>query len=130
VVGRHRDRLGLNSADAPGVPTRRRGSLSPVSLPSYLSDAPGGCSLTVRVVPRAGRSQIAGERGQALLVRLAAPPVEGAANEALVAFLADALDVPRRAVAILSGERSRDKRLRVEGMTAAVAAARLGARPC
>jgi uncharacterized protein (TIGR00251 family) len=108
----------------------RRGFPSPVSLPSYLSDAPGGCWLTVRVIPRAGRSEVAGERGQALVVRLAAPPVEGAANVALVSFLAAALDVPRRAVVIVSGERSRDKRLRVEGVTAAVAAARLRARPC
>jgi uncharacterized protein YggU (UPF0235/DUF167 family) len=58
-------------------------------------------------------------------VRLAAPPVEGAANEALVAFVAKWLAVPRRAVRILSGERSRRKRLAVDGVSADLVRARL-----
>lgn len=114
------------------VPAGRRAlnprpQCSPVSLPTYVDEAPGGCSVSVRVVPRAARQEIAGLRGSSLLVRLSAPPVEGAANEALVAFLADTLRVPRRAVILVSGERSRDKRLRIEGLDAAEAAARLGA---
>ncbi len=56
-------------------------------------------------------------RDNALLVRLAAPPVEGAANDALIAFLADRLRVPRRAVQIVSGERGRQKRVAVAGAT-------------
>jgi len=56
-----------------------------------------------------------GLRGDAVLIRLAAPPVEGAANEALIAFLSEALGVPRRSIAIVSGEKSRDKRVRIEG---------------
>jgi uncharacterized protein (TIGR00251 family) len=63
-----------------------------------------------------------------LLVRLHAPPVEGAANAELVALLAAALAVPRAAVSIVSGERSRDKRVRVSGIDRATAEIRLGTR--
>jgi uncharacterized protein (TIGR00251 family) len=70
----------------------------------------------IRVVPRAGRSGVAGLRDGAVLVRLAAAPVDGAANEELIAVLAKALDVPRRDIVIVSGERSRLKRLRVADM--------------
>ena len=81
--------------------------------------------ISVRVIPRAGKSGIAGLRGDALLVRLHAPPVDGAANDELIAVLARALAVPRRAVSIASGERSRQKSVRVSGIDAATAAARL-----
>ncbi len=74
-------------------------------------------TMLVRVIPRAGRSAIAGFRGGALLVRLAAAPVEGAANDALVAFIADRLGCRRQDIAIVSGGKSRDKRLRVAGLT-------------
>ena len=74
--------------------------------------------LAVRVIPRARKTEIAGTREDALLVRLAAPPVEGAANEALIEFLADRLHVARRAVRIVSGERGRAKRVAVSGVTA------------
>jgi uncharacterized protein (TIGR00251 family) len=84
-----------------------------------LEESSAGVSFRVRVVPRAGRTAIAGERGEALLVRLAAPPVEGAANEALVRFLARLLDVPQRQVTIAAGERSRDKIVRIAGVPAA-----------
>jgi hypothetical protein len=87
---------------------------------------PDGVVITVRVIPRAARSGLAGTRGDALLVRLQAPPVEGAANEALVEVLAGALQVPKRAVSIVAGDRSRQKRVRVVGIDAATAAARLG----
>jgi uncharacterized protein len=68
------------------------------------------------VIPRAPRSRVDGERGGAILIRLAAPPVDGAANDALVAFLADTLRVPRRDVTIVSGEKSRDKRVQIVGL--------------
>lgn len=58
-------------------------------------------------------------RADALLIRLAAPPVEGAANEALVAFLATTFGVPRRAVGIIGGDRGRQKRVAIAGITAA-----------
>jgi len=77
------------------------------------------------VIPRAPRSRVDGLRGDAVLIRLAAPPVEGAANEALIAFLSEALGVPRRSIAIVSGEKSRDKRVRIEGLDEAAARDRL-----
>lgn len=73
--------------------------------------------LVVRVIPRAKKTACAGTRDGALLIRLAAPPVEGAANEALVEFLAGLFHVPRRAVRIVSGERARLKRIAVDGVT-------------
>ena len=82
-----------------------------------------GIVLAVRVIPRAGRSGLAGTRDDAVLVRLGAAPVDGAANAELVAVLAEAFGVPRRNVVILSGERSRHKRVRVRGVDEAAAAA-------
>jgi uncharacterized protein len=93
---------------------------------SYLVPHPSGCALLVRVIPRASRSAIDGQRGGALLVRLAAAPVEGAANAELVATVAKALDVPRAAVTIASGERGRVKRLVIAGLSPETAARRLG----
>ena len=83
-----------------------------------IRDRPAGVEFGVRVIPRARKTEIAGVREDAIVVRLAAPPVEGAANDALVAFVAEWLSVPRRAVHILSGERGRRKRLSVDGVTA------------
>ena len=77
----------------------------------------GGVLFDVRVIPRAGHSGIAGTRDNALLVRLNAPPVEGAANAELVAVIAKALGVPKRSVTIDSGERSRLKRICVMGVS-------------
>ena len=73
--------------------------------------------LNVRVIPRAKKTELSGERDGALVVRVAAPPVEGAANEALIDFLARALGVPKRAVQVVSGERSRTKRVSITGVT-------------
>jgi uncharacterized protein (TIGR00251 family) len=72
----------------------------------------------VRVQPRASRSEVAGIHGDALKVRLAAPPVDGAANEALVRLLAELLGVPRRAVRIEGGQASRSKLVEVDGVDA------------
>ncbi len=73
-------------------------------------------ALDVRVIPRAGRSAIAGVRDGAVLVRLAAAPVGGAANAELIDLLARTLRIPKRDITIVSGERSRSKRVRVAGM--------------
>lgn len=78
---------------------------------------PGGVEIAVRVIPRAGRSGIAGTRNGACLVRLTAPPVEGAANAELIALLSKVLKVPKRAISILSGDTSRIKRVAVTGIT-------------
>lgn len=82
-----------------------------------LSESPGGITISVRVIPRAGRSAVAGTRDGALLVRLNAPPVEGAANAELIEVLSKVLGVPKRAVTITSGERSRRKTVRVVGIS-------------
>ena len=74
----------------------------------------------VRVIPRASKSGIAGVRDGVLVVRLNAPPVEGAANEELIAVLAKTLGVAKRDVTIVAGERSRTKRVRVAGISAHV----------
>jgi uncharacterized protein (TIGR00251 family) len=90
-----------------------------------IESTPGGVVIAVRVIPRSGRSGVAGTRGGALLVRLNAPPVEGAANDELVEVMADVLGVPRRAVTIVAGERSRNKRVRVANVDADHVASRL-----
>jgi hypothetical protein len=74
-------------------------------------------TLLVRVIPRSGRTAVDGRRGEALLVRLAAAPVDGAANDALIRFLADLFGRPRRDIAIVAGEKSRDKQVRINGLT-------------
>lgn len=74
--------------------------------------------LDIRVVPRAGRAGPAGSRGDAILIRLNAPPVGGAANAELIELLADLLDIPKRSVTIVGGERSRQKRVRITGVDA------------
>jgi hypothetical protein len=81
--------------------------------------------LNVRVVPRASKAGLAGTRDGALLVRLNAPPVEGAANAELIDVMATALRVPKRNIAIVSGERSKLKRVSVAGITSEDAAAAL-----
>lgn len=84
-----------------------------------------GVRLAVRVIPRATRTVVAGERDGALLIRLAAPPVDGAANDALIAFLAKALDVPRRQVVVVHGETARQKTIDVVGVAEATVRQRL-----
>ncbi len=75
-------------------------------------------TLTVKVVPRANQNDIVGVEGQALKIRLKAPPVEGKANEALVRFLAESLGVPRSFVEIVAGHSSRQKVVRIRGTSA------------
>ena len=75
-------------------------------------------TLTVRVVPRASRSQIAGYHDGALRVRVAAPPVEGAANRELIRFLSKSFRVPQNAVTIISGGNSRNKIIRITNPSA------------
>ncbi len=77
----------------------------------------GRVRFSVHVQPRASRPGFAGLHGDALKVRLAAPPVDGAANAALVELLADAFAIPRRAVRILAGETSRAKLVELDGVT-------------
>ena len=86
-----------------------------------------GVLVTVRVTPRAGRTAIAGVRGDTLLVKLAAAPVDGAANDALIAFLSEVFELPRRNIAIVAGVRSRTKRVELVGASSSAMDARLAA---
>lgn len=90
-----------------------------------MSSGPAGLTFAVRVTPRAGRTAIAGVRGTALVIRLAAPPVDGAANEALVTLLCKTFDRPRRDVTIVSGHTSRNKTVAVAGVTESAFESRL-----
>ncbi|MGH7606828.1 MAG: DUF167 domain-containing protein [Gemmatimonadales bacterium] len=81
--------------------------------------------LTIHVVPRARASGVAGHHGDAVKIRLAAPPVDGAANEELVRFLAARLRVPRSAVTIAAGQAGRRKIVRIAGLETAAALHRL-----
>ena len=88
----------------------------PKARPPPADTADPHALLDVRVIPRAGRSGMAGVRDGALLVKLAAAPVDGAANTELIAVLAEALGVAKRNIEIVTGERSRSKRVRVAGI--------------
>ena len=85
-----------------------------------------GVTLRVRVTPRASRNALAGVQAGALRVRLTAPPVEGAANEALIAYLAELLGIARRQVSIASGLASRSKFVVIVGVDMEQARQRLG----
>ena len=85
----------------------------------WLTDTPAGAVLNLRIVPRAAKNAIQGEHGDALKIRLCAPPVDGAANSALVEFLSDAFSLPRARVQLLSGATSRNKRVLLAGVPAA-----------
>jgi uncharacterized protein len=74
--------------------------------------------LAIRVQPRAKRTEIAGERGGTVVIRVAAPPVDGKANDAVRRLIAQLLGVPRSAVEIVRGESARDKLVRIEGLSA------------
>jgi uncharacterized protein len=90
-----------------------------------ITDTPDGAILDLKVIPRAGTSMLAGSRDGAILVRLAAAPVDGAANTALITLLAGLLDLPKRDVVLLSGHASRNKRVKVVGVPAAIVRQRL-----
>jgi uncharacterized protein (TIGR00251 family) len=91
-------------------------------------DIAGGASFAVRVQPRAKRNAIAGTMGDALKLALTSPPVEGRANLACIEFLARLLSVSRSSIAIAAGETSRNKVIRVSGLTAETVCERLLAR--
>jgi len=89
-----------------------------------------GCTFRVRVVPRSRRDEVVGLHGDALKLRLAAPPERGKANRALSKFLAGRLGVSPSDVEILSGHTSRRKRVRVRGVSAASVRALVDAKQC
>ena len=83
--------------------------------PNWITATADGCQLTVKAIPRASRTAIAGADTDWLRIRLQAPPVDGRANEALTEFLAKTLDLPRRAVTVVAGETGRIKKVRIAG---------------
>ncbi len=87
----------------------------------WLRELPEGVAILVTAAPRASRSEVTGLAEGRLRIRVAAPPVEGAANEELVRFLAKALGVPRSAVAVTAGAAGRRKTVLVRGIAAAAA---------
>lgn len=93
---------------------------------SPITPIPTGSRLRLRVQPRASRNEVVGLHGDAIRVRLTAPPVDGAANEALVRFLADRLAVGRRALTLVAGQSGRSKIVEVAGVGPEEAARRLG----
>ncbi|MDR3213383.1 MAG: DUF167 domain-containing protein [Azoarcus sp.] len=85
-------------------------------MPDWLREAPdGSLFLTLHVQPGAKRTGFAGLYGEAVKLRLAAPPVDGKANAALCAYLAEVCGAPKSAVSLIGGETSRAKRVRIEG---------------
>jgi uncharacterized protein (TIGR00251 family) len=90
-------------------------------------DTAAGATFTVRLHPRAKKNAITGELGDALKLSLTAPPLEGRANSACIEFLADLLKLPRSSITIAAGQTSRNKIIRVSGMSAAELEARLRA---
>lgn len=86
--------------------------------PPWLKAVPDGVELAVLVQPRASRTRVVGEHDGLLKIQLAAPPVDGEANAALLEFLAKHLGVPRRQVTLTAGDASRRKRVKVVGVDA------------
>ena len=84
-----------------------------------IGEKDGAAIFRVRVQPRASRTEVAGEHAGAIKLRIVAPPVEGKANQECIRFLARLLEVPPRAIEIVSGDSSRDKIIRVQDMSAA-----------
>jgi hypothetical protein len=91
-----------------------------------LTELPSGVTFAVKVHPRAKKNAITGEVGDALKVALTAPPVEGKANEACIEFFAKLLKVPRSSITIAAGQTSRNKLIRVAGISAQELRKRLG----
>ena len=96
------------------------------ALPAIRQDGPD-VLLTLHVQPRASRNQLIVQRAERLVLRLTAPPVEGAANAACCAFLAERLDLPKSRITILRGEAARGKLIRIRNANCADVLARLRA---
>jgi uncharacterized protein (TIGR00251 family) len=90
-----------------------------------VQDVPGGATFAVKIHPRAKRDAITGEIGGTLKLAVTAPPLDGRANDACTQFLARLLEVPRSSVTIAAGQNSRNKIVRVSGITAEQVRARL-----
>ena len=90
-----------------------------MTFPVTIREVPDGCILPVRVHPGAKRNAITGSHDGALKISLTIPPTDGRANDALIAFLAERLSIPRFRIGLLTGATSRSKTLRITGKSAA-----------
>jgi uncharacterized protein (TIGR00251 family) len=82
-----------------------------------LVNGDGSVTLSLHIQPGAKKTEVVGQHGEALKIRLAAPPVDGKANAALCAFLAQLLKLPKKQITLVSGETARSKRIRLTGLT-------------
>ncbi len=88
-------------------------------MPYLMAQADGSILLRLHVQPRAAQNQVAGLQGEALRLRLSAPPVDGKANKAVLAYLAELLSLPKSALSLKSGQQSRQKTVRITGASEA-----------
>ena len=96
-----------------------------MKLPSYLRVQPNGLLLSAKVQPRASKNEIGQALGDELRIKVTAPPVDSAANEALVQLLAQVMDCPRARVELVRGHTSRHKIIKLHGMSVETVAAKL-----
>ena len=96
-----------------------------MSLPGFLSVHEDALLISLKVQPRARTNELAGTLGSELKVRVTAPPVDSAANEAVLEFLAETLGIPQRQITLVRGRTSTHKVIRIDGMDAATVAGRL-----
>jgi uncharacterized protein (TIGR00251 family) len=97
-----------------------------MSEPGFLQSRPDGVYVSLKVQPRASKNEIGEVIGNELKVKVTAPPVDSAANEAVLRLLAEALDCPRNAVQLVRGAAARHKQVRVVGVAVEEVAKRLG----
>ena len=96
-----------------------------MSLPGFLSVQDDAVILSIKVQPRARRNELVGTLGSELKIRVTAPPVDSAANEAVLEFLAETLGIPPRQVTLVRGRTSTHKMIRIDGLDAAGVSTRL-----
>lgn len=99
-----------------------------MSAPAYLKTQGDGVVLSIKVQPRASKNEIGEAMGAELKVKVTAPPVDSAANEAVLRLLADVLDCPRGSVQLIRGNTSRHKQILIQRMPLDSVAAKLGAK--
>lgn len=99
--------------------------MNPKPSPKRAQAESPGCTVAIKAIPNAPRNEVVGWLGDAVKVKVHAPPVEGRANETLCAFLADTFGLPRRAVTVLRGDTSRQKLVRIEGLSLEAVKAKL-----
>ena len=119
-------RAEMRISELPALATEVSFDKSPDTPLIPIHDTPAGATFQMKVHPRARKNAITGIVGDALKLALTAPPLEGRANDACIAFLAEFLNVPHSSVTIAAGASSRNKVIRVAGVTAAQMEEKLG----